>query len=223
MHRKVNIWWLALIALLTLVGSGVFLISLLTTYAAETYSFRNGAITSAYNWSMQRIHGSEGFCYGLWSCADVICQLGSLPDNKFVAVTPIATFQNDSSCVVDANQSITWLWQWNTTKASFICLSVAMCVEIIALTMFILTRDAPLTLSHKVIYYVLIILGPLLMTVAHVCAYVTMGIVFRDTAEIPPTFIIVLQIVTSVILMISVFCSHSLLRLPMRVHYDDDY
>lgn len=226
MTRKVNIWWLALVAFATFLSSGVFLVSLLTTYAAETYSFRYGGVTSAYNWSMQRIHGSEGFCYGLWSCADNICQLGSLPNDHFVAVDPLSPYLNDSfssSCVVDAVQSITWLWQWDMTKASFICLAIAICVEIIALTIFILTRDVLLSLSHKVIYYVSITLGPALMMVAHICAYVTMRSVFITTADSPPLFVIISQIITSVTLMIAIVCSHSLLRLPRRVHYDDDY
>ena len=220
MNRKVNVWWLALIAFTTFLSSGLFLISVLTTYATETYSLRYGGTTRAYNWSMQVIDGSYGFCNGIWSCADNICQLGSLPNDKFVAITPLAPhWENTSSCDINAQLSISWLWQWDTTKASFICLAIAMCIDIIAITMFLVTRSEPVSLSLKVIHYTLVTLGPLLMTVAHICAYVTMAQVIEESGDTPPIFVIIWQAVTSVALLLVVFCSHSLLRLPTGVRY----
>lgn len=222
MYYKINAWWLALVAFATFVGSGVFLISVLITYSAETYSFREGGITSAYNWSTQRIRGSEGFCYGLWSCANVICQLGSLPDDKFVAITPIAPFAyNTTDCTINSILSISWLLQWYAAKASVICLAIAICIEVLAIAMFLVTQYESSTLLRKVIYYILMTLGPLLMTTAHVCAYVTMLLVIRGFVDSPPTFVVVWQMVTSAILLLIMFFSHSLLRTPAGVRYEE--
>lgn len=224
MHFKTNVWWLALLAFTTFLASGIFVVSTLATYATETFAYRYGATTSAYNWSDQRILNSEGQCLGLWTCWDNLCQLASLPGYKFSAITPLVTRLNDSNgqpCEVGVVSSLNWLWQWDTTKSAFICLAVAIAIDIIAITMFIINHNQLISTSQRFIYITLMTLGPALLLVSHVCAYMTMRVIIWESGDAPPTFVIVWQTITSGMLMIAVIISHGLLHIPRRVYYED--
>lgn len=211
----------AFISLCVFSASYGMLVSLLLSLSAENYAFRYGALTYAIDSQGDRLPGSQGTCFGTWSCSADACELAGIDNFHGAVFVPIAPFEYNSSCSASLGDSLDWTWQYPVIRSCWLLSFLAIALELAALVSYVLFERLA-SLKKKVAHCALLAAGPAALAASFLCYLVGRHQISLATGDDEPQFAYVGQIVAACLSILSVVAGRAYLWVPRSDYIEID-